>query len=164
MISQKCGYVHDEISKSKTFYFINCPQGRKETQMSQARRKCRKKRRINSKRMKHFNFVDCPAGGAIVVRTKKGNYLHVFDNIGFMATDIYGRSFEIEGLIFDQEKGWFDANAVAPKFYSKNVYSACIDYATDIAITENLHLGIALFGKERPAKCAFVLGQGRIAS
>lgn len=120
----------------------------------------RKRRSLMTK--KNITFIECPVAGAMVVKTNKGNRLHVFDCIGFMAKDANNNYFDIEGLVFHQEKGWYEAKAAVPKYYGKNVYSACHDYAVDIAIRDNLFLGIALLGSERPAKSALVLSHSEV--
>lgn len=131
--------------------------------MSKVKRKKVSRKRIRSSSgIKDFAFVDCPVAGAIVIETKKGNYLHVFDSIGFMAKYLTKESFEIEGLVFDQEKGWYDADAVIPKYYGKDVYAACNDYAVDRAIRDNLFLQLAIFGKKRPAECVLILSRSEI--
>lgn len=129
---------------------------------SRKKRKATRKRRNCSTKTDDFGFIDCPVAGAVFVETRKGNCLYVFDSIGFVATDIHGKSFEIEGLIFDQEKGWYDSNEVIPKYYGKSVYPACNEYAADIAIRDDLLLGLALFGRERPAKGVLMLSRDEI--
>ena len=112
--------------------------------------------------MQNFAFIKCSAAGAVSFKTKKGNRLHMFDSIGFLAKDINEKSFEIEGLNFDQEKGWYDASAVNPKYYGKEVYAACIDYAADKAISDSLVLQLAFFGKAKPIKCILLLSYSEI--
>ena len=121
------------------------------------------KRRMGSSKMDSLGFIDCPTGGAVAMKRKNGNRLHVFNSIGFTATDTKGKCFDVDGLSFDQEKGWFDANVVIPKYYGKKVYEACLEYAVDIAIRDNLYLGLAFLGKERPAKAALVISHNEVA-
>ena len=122
----------------------------------------RSRRKMGSSNIDKFGFADCPTGGAVVIKTRKGNRLYVFDSIDFMATDTKGKCFEVEGLSFDQEKGWFDANIIFTKYYGKNVYEACLEYAVDIAIRDNLYLGLAIFGKQRSAKVFLRVSHSKI--
>ncbi len=132
--------------------------------MSKAKKRISGRNRRNSTQKQDFGFVDFPAGGALFYKSDKGNCLHVFDNIGFMAIDMSGKSFEIEGLVFDTERGWYDANADIPKYYGKSVYSACMDYAVDRAISDNWYLQLAIFGKKRPAESAMLISYDDLVS
>lgn len=138
------------------------PLGRKETGMSKSKRKRIRKRNVGSGKMDDFAFINCPIAGAVLFKSKEGNSLHVFDSIGFMVTDNNNKCFEIEGLVFDKEKGWYDVNEVIPKYYGKEVYPACLDYAVDRAIRDNLYLGLAHFGKERPVRTVLRLSRDEI--
>ena len=62
------------------------------------------KRGMGSSKMDNLGFIDCPTGGAIAMKRKNGNRLHVFNSIGFTATDTKGKCFDVEGLSFDQKK------------------------------------------------------------
>ena len=118
--------------------------------------------RRSSQEIKDFSFIDCPFAGAISFKKNKGCSLHVFDSIDFMGTDANQNCFEIKGLVFNEKRGWYEKNAVIPKYYGKKVYSACLDFAVDKAVRDNMYLGVAIFGKERPAKSALVLSQSEI--
>lgn len=102
-------------------------------------------------------FIKCPVAGAVHIKEGKRNGLHVFDSISFVARDANDNSYEIEGLLFDEEKGWYESDAVIPKYYGKGVYAACVNYAVDMAIRDNLLLQLAIFGKERPAKAVLTI-------
>lgn len=127
------------------------------------RKNIRRKRTSSSTETKDFAFIDCPVAGATFSKTRKGNSLHMFDRIGFFATDITKKSFEVEGLSFDKDKGWYDANVDIPKYYGKGVYDACMEYAVDKAISDNLFLKLAIFGKKRPALSVLMLSRSEIA-
>lgn len=131
--------------------------------MSKAKRKNIRRRISNSTKIKDFAFIDCPVAGSIVFKTRKGNCLHMFDRIDFFARDVADKIFEVEGLSFDKDKGWYDANVDNPKYYGKGVYDACMEYAVDKAIRDNLLLTIAIFGKERPARTVLMLSHSEIA-
>ena len=134
--------------------------------MSQTRRKnSSKKRRNSSVNRKDFTFIECPIAGLINFKSGKiKNGMYMFDSIDFFATDTNQECFEIEGLRFDHEKGWYDVNETFPKYYGKDVYEACIDYAVDRAIKDNLYLGIAIFGKKRPAEFVLMLNRSEFVS
>jgi len=69
---------------------------------SSKKRRASRKRKGSSMKMDKYGFVDCLVAGAIAIKTKKGNCLHMFDSISFMATDCKHECFEIEGLRFDK--------------------------------------------------------------
>jgi len=133
--------------------------------MSKSRSKKRsKKRRTSSTGIKDFCFVDCPVAGAAFIETEKSNRLYMFDSIDFIATDQTDNCFDVEGLRFDQNRGWYEKDAVVPKYYGKGVYNACMEYAVDRAMRDNLYLGVALLGKERPGKVVLKLSHSEIVS
>ena len=113
--------------------------------------------------MKDFGFVECPVAGLVHFKTEKiKNGLHMFDSIDFFVTDINHECFEIKGLRFDQDEGWYDPNADSLKFYGKDVYDACMEYAVDRAMKDSLYLGVAHFGQERPVKVVLKMSHSEI--
>ena len=88
--------------------------------------------------------------------------MYMFDSIGFFVTDINHKCFEVKGLRFDLDEGWYDPNADTPKYYGKDVYEACMGYAVDRAMKDGLYLGLAIFGQKRPAEHVLRLSHSEI--
>ena len=145
------------------------PLGRKESEMSKTiKKRNSKKRRASKKRnrsneMKDFWFVECPIAGLFHFKTGKIKCgMYMFDSIDFYVTDINHECFEIKGLRFDLDKGWYDPNANTPKYYGKDVYEACMEYAVDRAIEDGLYLGLAICGQRIPAEFVLRLSHSKI--
>lgn len=127
------------------------------------KRNARRKNRSSSLDTSDFSFVKCPVAGLIHFKTKKfKNGIYMFDSIDFFATDINHESFEMKGLRFDENGGWYDPNAKITKYYGKNVFEACMEYAVDRAINDCLYLSLAIFGQKRPAKFAMTISHDEI--
>ena len=133
--------------------------------MSRSRRKKvgRKKNSNSVGRIKESNFINCPEAGLLNFKTETiRNGMFMFDSIGFTAKDMENKIYEIRGLLFDQEKGWYEADALIPKYYGKDVYEACIEYAADRALNDHILLLVALFGQKRPADFAMMINRDEI--
>ena len=134
--------------------------------MSKARSKKKRrseKRASFSVNTKNFAFVECPIGG--LYKFEKGkikNGMYLFDSIDFLVLDINHECFEIKGLRFDVDEGWYDPNADVPKYYGKDVCDACMEYAVDRAIRDHLYLGLALLGQKRPVEFTLRLSHSDI--
>ena len=132
--------------------------------MSKRKRKKSNRRKGSGSTVKEtFAFIDCDVAGLLNFRTEKiNNGMHMFDSIDFYATDTNQECFEVEGLRFEVGIGWYDPDSVVSKHYGTDVYTACIEYAVDRAIRDNLYLGLAMLGQKRPADFVMRLSHSEI--
>ena len=130
----------------------------KKRAVSRNRRDCH-----NEMKMKQCGFVECSVAGLLHFTTETAkNGLYMFDSIDFCVTDTNHKCFEVEGLRFEADNGWYDPNVDIPKYYGMDVYKACMDYAVDRGIRDGLYLGLALLGQKRPAGYVLRLSHSEI--